>query len=143
MIRLGMIRAGRLPLAVAAVLCLAACAAPGAEETQPIQVRIENATGEALRCVAVLAHFVTRTLPAIPSGRAHEMTLERDPKTGTLSYGSHGAHPMMLENLLCGTVPDWTASSRDLPVLSMRSGEAVRFDYRCTLSGETVACVPR
>jgi len=138
-----MTRAGRLPLALATVLFLAACAAPGAEEVQPIQVRIENATGETPRCVAVLAHFVTRTLPPIPSGRAREMTLERDPKTGTLSYGSHGDHPMMLENLLCGTVPDWTASSRDLPVLNMRSGAAARYDYRCTLSGETVACVPR
>ena len=107
-----MIRAGCPPLALAALLCVVAGGALRAAEAETIQVRIENATGGAIRCVAVLAHFVTRTLPPIPSGQVHEMTLERDPKTGTLSYGYHGIHPMMLENLLCGTVPDWTASSR-------------------------------
>ena len=138
-----MTRAGRLPLVLAAMICVVAEGALRAADAETIQVRIENAAGGPIRCVAVLAHFVTRTLPPIPSGQAHEMTLERDPKTGTLSYGYHGIHPMMLENLLCGTVPDWTASARDLPVLSMRSGAAVRYDYRCTLSRETVACAPR
>ena len=124
-------------------LACALCIAAANEGRQPIQVRIENATGEPLRCVAVLAHFVTRTLPPIPGAGAIQVTLERDPEAGGLSYGSHGKNPMMLENLLCGTEADWSATARDLPILPLRSGEARNFNYRCGLLRAAVNCAPQ
>lgn len=129
-------RAGVLSLVVA----LSLSAAARADGPQPLQVRIENATGETIRCVAVLAHFVTRALAPVPGGGSHEITLLREPASGSLSYGSHDGHPLLLENLLCGTTRDWTASARDLPLLPLRTGPAIRFDYRCGLARGGVAC---
>lgn len=121
-------------------LACALCIVASSQDRRSIQVRIENASGEPLRCVAVLAHFVTRTLPRIPGAGAIQVTLERDAKAGGLSYGSHGKHPMMLENLLCGTEVDWSTTARDLPVLPLRSGKAREFSYRCGLVRGTVNC---
>ena len=133
-----MIRARALFLA--ATLC--SSAAPAAADAQPVQVRIENTTGEAIRCVAVLAHFVTRTLSPIVDGETREITLGRDPNDGSLSYGSHDGDPMLLENLLCGTVSDWTASARDLPILQLRGDRAIQFEVRCALERRKVLCSP-
>ena len=144
--------AGRLTVTLTLLLCvITGCAAPAKDPAevpveagggQEVQVSIQNQSDESIRCVAVLAHFVTRTLPPIASGQVQAFTLVRDPTAGTLSYGSHGVHPMMLENLLCGTQSDWTASSRDLPLLTVRSDEARRFDFRCALADGVVACRP-
>ena len=125
-------------LFLAATLCLSV--GPAVADTQPVQLRIENATGEAIRCVAILAHFVTRTLAPIADGEIREVTLGRDPSDGSLSYGSHDGDPMLLENLLCGAVSDWAASSRDLPILKLRADEALLFDVRCALDRRKLAC---
>ncbi|MEM7224143.1 MAG: hypothetical protein AAF495_14270 [Pseudomonadota bacterium] len=114
-----------------------------AADPQNIHLRIENASEVSIRCVMVLAHFVTKDMPPIPSGSSYTTTLIRDPDQGTLSYGSFDDHPMMLENLLCGSLSDWTTTSRDLPILNLRSAEATRFHFQCTLQDERLACATR
>ena len=126
---------------VALIINLATVSQTRADDGQLVELQIENYSEEPIRCVMILAHFVTRTLPPIPTGDTFRTTLERDPVQGTLSYGSFGDHPMMLENLLCGTLSDWTGTSRDLPIVTMRSEPSTRFNYRCTLVNNRIACV--
>ena len=125
-------------LGLALAIALQGCAA----SPETIQLRIENGGPEAIRCTAILAHFVTRSLPIIEQGAAQSVPLARDRQNGTLSFGSHGAEPMMLENILCGRDSDWTASARDLPLQDLRVEPAERFEYRCSLDSERVICTP-
>ena len=120
------------------MLGLAACAAQ--PETETVKLRIENADAQAIRCQAILAHFVTRSLPEIAAGGAQEVILERDPGQGTLSYGTSDGRPMMLENILCGRVADWTETARDLPLQALRTGTASRFAARCRLRDGRTTC---
>ena len=129
-------------LGLALAGALLGCEAAPAPRGETLQLRIENGGGEPIRCVAILAHFVTRALPAIPEAGNVELTLRRDPADGGLSYGSHGAQAMMLENILCGSDNDWTASARDLPLQRLRSEPASRFTYRCTLETAGMTCTP-
>ncbi len=105
------------------------------------RLAIENATGEGLRCVVVLAHFVTRDLPAIAAGARLEIAFERG-DDGSLADISSGGRAMLVENLLCGTDSRWTATARDLPLLALRSGGIRQHRFRCTLAGETLVCAP-
>lgn len=129
-----------LGLALAGALVGCESAAPPGGDT--VHLRIENGGAGPIRCQAILAHFVTRSLPAIPGGGAHHVTLLRDRGTGSLSYGAHGGRAMMLENILCGDDGAWTASARDLPLQRLRSVPSSRFTYRCALEAGRMACVP-
>lgn len=133
---------GLMLTALAASLVLSSGAAAGEPggPSQPIDLRIENHSRQAIRCVAVLAHFVTRDLAPIAPGASLRTTLLREPATGTLAYGSHAAVPMMIENLLCGTVAAWTDSYSDAPLLAIRSDPDVVFQVACD-DGPRLRCV--
>ncbi len=133
-------RALLMMLAAGQVFAGVASAGEPGGPMQPIELRIENHGQQAIRCVAVLAHFVTRDLAPIAPGESLDSTLLRDPATGSLAYGSHGALPMMVENLLCGTVAAWTDSYTDAPLLPVRSDPARRFHVTCD-SGTRLRCV--
>lgn len=119
------------------VLCLSTASpslAGGEDDDQQleaIQLRIENAGPRPMRCVAVLAHFVTRDVSPIAPQETTEIELLRKPETGELAYGRIGDTPMMLENLLCGLADDWAASSGDTPILEIRSAPGRHFDLSC------------
>lgn len=135
-----MTRACRLLLAATIACGATACdRAPGAAggDGREVRLAIENAGGDRLRCVAVLAHFVTLALPAIPAGGRLELALRRG-DDGSLAYGSSGGRAMLVENVLCGTDSRWTAV--DLPLLAVRTGNSRRF--RCAGTGEALACAP-
>jgi len=110
------------------------------DSAESLSLRIENATQSDVRCVAVLAHFVTRDLPPVGSQHEIEFMLGRNAEDGTLSFGSFGNHPMMLENLLCGIASDWTATARDLPLSALRSEPGRKFLFRCSLQNSRVIC---
>lgn len=135
-----MTRACRLLLAATIAYGATACdRAPGAprDDGRELQLAIENAGGEGLRCVVVLAHFVTLALPTVPAGGRLELALQRG-DDGSLAYGSGAARAMLVENVLCGTDSHWTAT--DLPLLALREGSSRRF--RCAGTGEALACAP-
>lgn len=99
-----------------------------------VTLEIANATGVSLRCVAVLAHFVTRDLPPIAPGEALELELSRF-ETGAIGYGAHDGRPMLVENVLCGRADAWTASRTDVPVDALRTGAAPALSVTCTGNG--------
>lgn len=113
-----------------------------AAATDEITVRILNASPETLRCVTVLAHFITRDLPTLQPSGSVSIVLERDPGSGSLSYGHHGDKPMFLENILCGHEADWTASRQDIPLQALRAASAESFSIACHGDGGSLACDP-
>ena len=140
------VRRGGITAAVAfcAVLGIApVCAGEADDGMESLSLKIENATPFDVRCVAVLAHFVTRDLPPVGSQHDIELKLGRNADDGTLSFGSFGNHPMMLENLLCGIASDWTATARDLPLSALRSESDRQFLFRCSLRKGRVICERR
>lgn len=96
-----------------------------------IALRIDNGSQQPLRCVAVLAHFVTRDLPTLAADSSITIHLGRDQGDGSLSYGHHGDKPLLLENLLCGLVTDWTASRQDVPLRNLRAMPAKSYSIAC------------
>ena len=125
-------------LLAAVLLSGPACSATASEES--LTLRIENGDLETIRCVAILAHFVTRPLPAIAVGDNHEIALLRDPESGSLGFGSHDGSPMMLENILCGRDSNWTDSAGDLPLHGLRSDSATQVAFRCAAPEGRMAC---
>lgn len=143
----GMIRACRL-VGAGMIYCLAACghgrsdSGIDPDNLQDIEVRIDNAATGPIRCIAVLAHFVTRTLPYIPAGGTGVIVLGRHGDDGSLSYGAREGRPMMIENILCGLDSDWSATMADLSIQTLRSGSSSRHGIRCALAGSKLSCVP-
>lgn len=132
--------------ALAVTLAAAACvslAGPARGDDSPhearrtVQVSLANRTPAPIRCVAVLAHFVTRDLGPAAPGERLRIRLERGPD-GALAFGRHGASPMFVENLLCGTVTDWQRTARDVPLQALRSGPGRSFVFSCTLATHVV-----
>lgn len=100
----------------------------------PVAVTFRNAAAGELRCVVVLAHFITRTLDPIPPGGAITLSIERHAPSGTLAYGRHDDAPMLVENILCGSDRDWDATRTDLPLTPIRAGAGDSFT--CTIAAE-------
>ncbi len=101
-----------------------------------VELTIRNQGQGPLRCVAVLAHFVTRDFPPIGPGEEMRVALARQPESGGLALGRHEGHPMMLENILCGGLEDWSASYSDLPILPIRSGQARHYAFACRVEAK-------
>lgn len=101
-----------------------------------IRIALANVTQADIRCVAVLAHFVTVDLPVIPAGDTYRFTLVDTPDGG-LAMTHHDTGPMMLENLLCGMHADWSRSvgNTDLAAASGRDRT-----FSCSTDGDRLAC---
>ena len=102
-----------------------------ARANDAVELTIRNQGQDPLRCVAVLAHFVTKDFPPVGPGEEMRITLARQPESGSLALGRHEGLPMMLENILCGGLEDWSANYSDLPILPIRSGQAHHYAFAC------------
>ncbi|MDE0419061.1 MAG: hypothetical protein OXI95_19305 [bacterium] len=118
-------------VAVVMIYALVAC-----RHDNGIRIALANVTDDDIRCVAVLAHFVTVDLPVIPAGDTYRFTLVDTPDGG-LAMAHHDMGPMMLENLLCGMHEDWSRSvgNTDLAAVSGRDRT-----FRCSVDGDRLAC---
>lgn len=113
------------------IYALAAC-----RHDNSVRIALTNVTDADIRCVAVLAHFVTVDLPVIPAGDTYRFTLVRT-ADGGLAFAHHDTGPMMLENLLCGMDEDWSRSVANT-ALSSTSGHDRMFS--CSIDGNRLAC---
>ena len=129
----------RLVLSGLMIHALASCGHGG--DPGAVRLTVENASGTDIRCVAMLAHFVTADLPVIASGATHHLVFKRL-RGGGLAFGAHDGEPLMIENLLCGTDSAWSASVQDLPLLALRSDEHKSLSFRCVSDGNRLDCKP-
>lgn len=97
----------------------------------PVAIGIRNDADEPIRCVAILAHFITRDLDPVAAGQTGELVLDRNTDLRALAYGSHNGAPMLLENILCGLDGDWTGSRTDVPLNEIRAGSSAGYLLGC------------
>lgn len=120
--------------------CVSTPAEDGSENAmEPVQLTIVNETDSDMRCVVMLAHFVTRDVDTLAPGASEVLALERDRAGRALAYGYHDAEPMMVENLLCGAAGNWASSRADLALTAIQSGDAARYDAVCVQS-DGISC---
>jgi hypothetical protein len=117
----------------------AAIAAPAAAEPASIELRIRNAADVPLRCVLVLAHFVTIEHPALPPGATVSVVMQRDAAAGTLAIPRADGRAMMIENLLCGAAGRWDETRGEVPLLALRGATPARMTTACRID-ERLAC---
>src|SRR5690606_37123262 len=100
-------------------------------EIETVALDIDNRTDRPLRCVVVLAHFITRDIGPIPSDGMASLELWRDNRDGSLGFGRHKGELMMVENILCGRTDHWQETVTDLPLSAIRAGRADWFLTTC------------
>lgn len=126
-----MVRAGLFAISVVALLF---GPLPGARaELAEVALTIDNQDAGPLRCVAVLAHFVSHDLPVVAPGGQTTLVMLRDSADGSLSLSGHDGRRMMLENLLCGRVGTWTATRGEVPILPVRAMTARALETHCRI----------
>lgn len=113
------------------IYALAAC-----RHDDGIRIALTNVTAADIRCVAVLAHFVTVDLPVIAAGDTYRFTLART-ADGGLAMAHHDTGPMMLENLLCGMDEDWSRSVANTDLAAAGGHDRT---FICSADGDRLAC---
>ncbi|MEQ8354081.1 MAG: hypothetical protein RH942_00975 [Kiloniellaceae bacterium] len=139
-------RSGFLLAAVAASALLAGCVNPDRRYPiaadsgfEALDLVVENGGTAPLRCTLILAHFITKEIGEIAPGGRVSVPLERRSGDGVLASGRHKGEPMLVENVLCGSVADWQATAGDLPLPAIRRGSKRHYRLRCRIA-ERLAC---
>lgn len=124
------------------LLALAPLPAPaaGPGPMTAVELTLVNETARPLRCVAVLAHFMSEELGSVGPGAEREIALRREPASGLLALSPRDGRDVPLENLQCGLAGDWQASVGELPLGTLRDDPAQAFRAACALDGSRVAC---
>ncbi len=104
------------------------------EESQ-VRLVIGNDSPSPLRCVAVLAHFVTRQFPVIAPDSELIVVVVRNSDTGELAIRPADSL-LMIENILCGSDSDWSRTVNDVSLLALRRGAEADYRLSCTGSCE-------
>ncbi len=102
-------------------------------------IHIRNDGGQALRCVLLLGHWMSRDLGAISPGATHALAMTRDARDGSLFVLSADGRRMMIENLICGAVDAWAETLGQVPLISVRESGAPARWTSCRAEGR-VAC---
>lgn len=117
---------------------------PAAEgEGLPVSLTIANGGTEALRCVLLFTHWVTRELGVIAPGDRFRLALFRDPADGALFIPrDDGERLMMVESLLCGRDADWADSRGQVPLLPLQASRAQAFVTACRAATPVTCSAP-
>jgi hypothetical protein len=108
---------------------------------EAVALRIANDGTQALRCVLLFGHWVTRDLGIIDAGASHDLTMIRDPRDGSLYVLRDDGRELMIENVVCGADRAWAETLGQVPLLPVRDSRdrelwtSCRIDERldCTL----------
>jgi len=116
------------------VLAGAAPAVAGA--LQPVTLEIVNdEPATALRCVVMLAHFVSVEAGPIAPGGSLSLPLGRGADDASLTLANAAGKPMMIENVVCGASVNWAATRADVSLLALRAPATRRLAMRCRIDG--------
>ena len=103
---------------------------------------LRNDGGTPMRCLLMLAHWVTRDLPVLQAGAETTVTMRRQPEDGALYLPRADGRRMMVETLVCGEDARWGETRGDVPLQPLRQGAARLFAacrigprLRCTVAG--------
>lgn len=135
---------GRRAVAWCLAVAALATADPGRADSSDPRVRLEvvNAgAGHPMRCVLILAHFVTLEAGRAEPGQSFSLTLERAAGDGTLSVRGETGRKMAVENLLCGAGENWSETRSDVPLAALRDPAIGEVRAACVLAGR-LRCYP-
>ena len=121
----------KTPFLAIAALILAACAA-NTPQRAPLALTLHNIDGvESLRCVIILAHFVSVDIGVIEPGETQDIDFTRVVDTGSLIVNAADGREMEVENLLCGSDSQWTQTRGDVPLLPLCATTQRRLTAAC------------
>lgn len=135
-------RAAKLAFLLCFQVMAVACASDAVSQSSKVgdvRIVIENNANEPMRCVAIIAHFLTKEIGKINAGGkvAVGYTLHED---GSLSQGQYKGKNIYVENLRCGGDSDWTNTAGDIPLDLLRSKTVKAMKAVCTLNAR-LSCV--
>jgi hypothetical protein len=114
-------------------LCLAGDVSAGGDSGL-VDLELHNAGTETLRCVTVLAHFVSLPAMDVAPGTTWTSTFHRTGEDGTLFVLRDDGREMMVENLICGSSDDWDKTRGEVPLLNLRSTPANQVLFSCKIA---------
>jgi hypothetical protein len=106
-----------------------------------VTLSIKNDDAHALRCTVVFAHWVTTDFGPIASGETATVAMTRGPQPGALHIARSDGRPMMIENIVCGTEPDWSNSFDQLPLTRVRDSARTAYQIACR-AAPRIVCTP-
>lgn len=115
-------------------------AAQAVAEVRGLTLDLGNDGAHALRCVMVIAHFMSDDLGTIALGERLALALERDGADGSLFVRSADGRRKPIENIVCGAAADWSQTRGDVPLLPLRASPAERASIACRIA-RRLTCV--
>ncbi len=100
-----------------------------------VDLDLINGDSQTLRCVTVLAHFVSLPDLTIEPGATLRVSYFRGAADGTLYILRDDGRRMMVENLLCGRTDDWDATRGEVPLLDVRASTSPHMVMTCRVAG--------
>lgn len=140
--RRGLHRLGLRGVALAAFAAVSMMHPLAAGEPDQVQLTVRNLAGMPLRCVVLLAHFVTLERPLLPAGAALSLVMQRDSAAGALWLQRADGRRMMIENLLCGAADRWGETRGEVPLLPLRADTPPRMETMCRIDGRLTCSLP-
>jgi len=127
-------------LGLGLILTVASPGAIAANETATdVRLVIENTAKQPIRCVAIVAHFLTKDIGTIAVNEKQTIGFELY-KDGSLAQGSFKGKAVFIENLRCGANVNWTNTSADIPLDLLREDDADTVTAHCTIA-DRVTCL--
>lgn len=118
-------------------------ASPGAiaanESVADVRLVIENTAKQPIRCIAIVAHFLTKDIGTIEANGTQSIGFELY-KDGGLAQGSFKGKAVFIENLRCGADVNWTETSADIPLDLLREDDVATVTAQCTIA-DRVTCL--
>ena len=106
-----------------------------------VTLRIANDGAEALRCVVLFGHWITRDLGIIDAGASDTLAIMRDDGDGSLYILRGDGREMMIENVVCGVDRAWAETLGQLDLLPVRESREREFRTSCRID-ERLDCTP-
>ena len=117
----------------AALLAAVSPASAGNSVVGEVRLVIENKSDEPLRCIAIVAHFLTKEAGTIETGDSHSIDFELY-EDGGLAQGIFQGNAVFIENLRCGADTGWTTTSADIPLDLLRESNGATVTAQCRIA---------
>lgn len=104
-----------------------------------VRLIIENTAKQPIRCIAIVAHFLTKDIGRIAANGKKSIGFELY-QDGGLAQGSFKGKAVFIENLRCGADVNWTKTSADIPLDLLREDDVDTVNAHCTIANR-VTCL--